>query len=96
MCSQNYILLNLAKNPDFSLLSSNVTNERAYYSRGLLSLGKQPVAFVAGKIITLTKFLLDLSGQGLDWGPHAQLTEPTAAAAVECLTSPHFPHPTAP
>lgn len=52
--------------------------------------------FAAGKIISLTKFLLDLSGQGLDWGPHAQLTEPTTAAAVECLTSPHFPHPTAP
>lgn len=72
------------KNTDVSLLNSNVTNKSTYYSRRL-SGEKESAAFEASKIVTLAKFLLDLSGQGPGWKPYAQLMEPSNLAAVEHL-----------
>lgn len=46
--------------------------------------------------MTLAKFLVDHSGQGLDWEPHAQLMGPTGLAAAELLTSPHLSFPAGP
>lgn len=83
----------MKKNAAFIFLNSHVTNKSAYYSRGLLSGDKHPATFEASKTMTLATFLLDASGQGLDWAPHVQLMEPTYLTAVEVLASLHLPHP---
>ena len=86
----------MKKNAAFSFLNSHVTNKSAYYSRGLLSGEKHPAAFEASKTMTLAKFLLHPSGQGLDWAPHVQLMEPTYPTAIEVLASLHLPRPREP